>query len=467
MELVGVVGAVRQKTILLTLAGMLAVFVIVLAASLFGILTRPLGFLAALWPANAILLGLMVRYPKLATPFGWSAAFIGYILADMATGGDFWITLWLTSANMAGAITGYMLFQLLAREDQELRRPLSVLFLFSVCAGAAAVSALVGGGAARLIFARDFVTGVEFWFVTEMVNNLIILPVMLTFPVSFFVWAWSVRTVRFFDLLPIIALIASLVASGVIGGPGAIAFPVPALLWCALSYGMFTTAGTTMLICSWLLIFVPIELTASLGHAEVLASTTSIRLGVALIALGPLTVASVNSARSELVRKLAYSANHDMLTGSLSRSAFMRRAADTLQRNENEVASALVLDLDHFKVVNDTYGHAAGDMVLQEFSRIVQGSIRSSDLFGRLGGEEFAILLANTAVSEGSEIANRLRKKFEATIMEIDNKSVSVTVSIGIAEKKMGDSLNELIARADAGLYRAKYRGRNTTAIAT
>jgi hypothetical protein len=82
---------------------------------------------------------------------------------------------------MAGAITGYLLYQLLPREYPELRRPLSVLSLFLICVAAAVAAALTGGGAARLLFGRDFLTGIEFWFVTELVNSLIILPVILTF----------------------------------------------------------------------------------------------------------------------------------------------------------------------------------------------------------------------------------------------------------------------------------------------
>ncbi len=94
------------KQLLLSLLVALAIFL----ASLFGILTRPVGFLAALWPANAILLGLMVRNPGLASIWGWVGAFAGYIVADVVTGGDIAITLWLTLANLAGAFTGYTLF---------------------------------------------------------------------------------------------------------------------------------------------------------------------------------------------------------------------------------------------------------------------------------------------------------------------------------------------------------------------
>ena len=112
--------------------GVIAFFVVgvmILMASLFGILTRPMGFLAAFWPANAILLGLMVCMPRLANPWGWLGALAGYLLADFSTGGEITVTFWLTFANMAGAFTGYLLYRPMSGVDRRLGRPQSVLYL--------------------------------------------------------------------------------------------------------------------------------------------------------------------------------------------------------------------------------------------------------------------------------------------------------------------------------------------------
>ena len=97
---------------------------VVLFWALFSIFTRPVGHLAAFWPANAVLLGLMVRFPRLATWQGWCAAFIGYLIADLVTGGHPVAVLLLTGANMAGVGTGYALMRLLSEPDRRLRRPL-------------------------------------------------------------------------------------------------------------------------------------------------------------------------------------------------------------------------------------------------------------------------------------------------------------------------------------------------------
>lgn len=313
------------------IASAVVVALIVFGACLFGIITRPMGFLAAIWPANAILLGLMVRNPGLASIWGWLGALVGYLAADLLTGGGLIVTMWLTFANMAGAGLGYLLFQQLKEEDRRLSRPLSVLYLFAICVAASALAAVIGGLAAMVAFDRDFTSGLEFWFVTELVNSLIVLPVILTFPALENplkqLGAFLDTPRSYWHYAPLTALIISTAAAIGIGGPGAIAYPVPALLWCALTYRMFSVSLLTLCICGILLIGLASDLIHMGVANDILAATSSMRLGIALIALGPLTTASINEARAELMTQLQYSANHDCLTGALNRTAFMQRAA--------------------------------------------------------------------------------------------------------------------------------------------
>jgi len=446
---------------------------IIFAASLLGIFTRPVGFLAALWPANAIFLGLIVRSRFLATIPGWLGAFCGYMAADIVTGGELGVTFWLTGANMVGVATGYFLFRLMPEDDRRLRRSLSVLYLFAVCLCASMIAAAAGGGIAQILFDRDLLVGFEFWFVTELVNNLMILPVLLTFPdPPFKAPALPVSEGDNFLLgrvAPVVALIASAVAGIVLGGPGAIAFSVPALVWCALTYSMFSTAIFTMVYCSWLLIGISAGVIEMWLPSDVLQSTTSIRLGVALVALGPLTVASVNAARNEALRRLAHTANHDGLTGALTRATFMRRAGRILcdPRQSSLPISVLMLDVDHFKQVNDRHGHAGGDRVLVEFARIVSENMRASDLFGRTGGEEFAVLLPGTTQRQAVHIAERIRETVEAAAIDTEYRLLRITVSIGIASaEKSRVELDSLLLAADSALYRAKEKGRNRVHVA-
>lgn len=308
---------------------------VVFAASLFGILTRPVGFLAILWPANAILLGIMLRNPALASTASWLAAFAAYLAADLLTGGELNITLWLTAANLVGAITGNRLYHLLPARERRLGSPRSVLYLFLVCIGAALVAALTGGGAARVLFGRDLVSGIELWFVTELVNNIIILPAMLSFPgwrrlLDSMDWRVTRRTAL--ALLPAASLAVSCWLGAVVDGPGVIAFPVPALIWCALSYPIFATAVATMMTCAWMQIAIPAGIIELSALSDTLHSINSVRLGIVLIALAPLTVASINATRNEALMKLSHAAEHDGLTGALARGAFMERGCKTVAR---------------------------------------------------------------------------------------------------------------------------------------
>jgi len=458
------------------LGGFAIVFGVVIAAALFGILTRPMGFLAAFWPANAILLGMMVRRPSLATPLNWAAAFAGYMAADLITGGDPWVTLWLTAANMAGAATGFMLFNLLSEDDRRLQRQLSVLYLLAISAAAAGVAALAGGGAARLLFDRDFATGLEFWFVTELVNSLVILPAILTFPALPALkaefspkrwmsgrWWWRVA--------PLATLVVSAAAAVLVGGPGAIAFTVPALIWCALTYSMFLTALVTALLCAGLLISSATGLLPLPMSSDVFTSTSSIRLGVALIALAPLSVSAINQAREELLARLSHAVTYDALTGALSRRAFMDKGYEIVARLSGQGASValLMLDIDHFKRINDTYGHAGGDRALVEFARQVKSQLRPGDLFGRLGGEEFAVVLPRAGLGEAMAVAERIRSQVGAAEVEVaPDVMVRTSVSIGVSviDGVSGACLDRLLASSDTALYGAKKGGRNTVRAA-
>ena len=122
--------------------GAVCVAGIVFAASLFGILTRPDGMLAVLWPANALLTAAFVRGRAMNTPLGWCAAFIAYMAADLLTGNDIYTAIWLTGANLAGVAVGVILLRRLSVEDRNLRRPQSVQYLCLTGAGAALAAAI-------------------------------------------------------------------------------------------------------------------------------------------------------------------------------------------------------------------------------------------------------------------------------------------------------------------------------------
>ncbi|MGL6112356.1 MAG: sensor domain-containing diguanylate cyclase [Rubrivivax sp.] len=165
----------------------------------------------------------------------------------------------------------------------------------------------------------------------------------------------------------------------------------------------------------------------------------------------------------EALRMLATT---DELTGVANRRSFMQALGvefERLRRHPSLQCSVLALDLDHFKHVNDTWGHAAGDAVLRHVARLVSGHTRVGDVLGRTGGEEFTILLPDTAPDEAEALSERLRLEVSLEPLHFRGHSIPVTVSIGIALLTASDTeAGEAVVRADRALYEAKEAGRNS-----
>lgn len=164
-------------------------------------------------------------------------------------------------------------------------------------------------------------------------------------------------------------------------------------------------------------------------------------------------------------RELMRLASTDGLTGTLNRHSFLERGAAELgraQRRQTTLA-VLMLDADHFKRINDTYGHAGGDAALRGLAQAVIGAARASDLVGRLGGEEFALLLPETTEAAALLFAQRLRADVEGMAIPHGDRTIRMTVSIGIAGNRGREraDLAGLLREADAALYEAKAAGRN------
>jgi diguanylate cyclase (GGDEF)-like protein len=172
--------------------------------------------------------------------------------------------------------------------------------------------------------------------------------------------------------------------------------------------------------------------------------------------------------RTELRHRIA--AMVDPLTGISNRRAFLQDAERLARRHtaRPRPSAVLLIDLDHFKSINDRFGHAVGDRVLEVFSDAARQSVRVSDLVGRLGGEEFAAVLYDTSSEKAVAVAHRIREGFARAAQDIDGRPVCATVSIGVVhcDGPVFD-VGELLAQADQALYFAKERGRNRVELAT
>ena len=187
--------------------------------------------------------------------------------------------------------------------------------------------------------------------------------------------------------------------------------------------------------------------------------------GVIPVIIAALTLNLVNERLTARLRELAQT---DELTGTLSRRALRDRAPELLARQQasGRLVAALMIDIDHFKAVNDRHGHAAGDAVLRRAAQLVSASLRADSVVTRYGGEEFAVLLPVAGLDEARVVAERLRKAFEDEAVDFEGTLIGVTISAGLAIMAEDELLEDALKRADAALYRAKHHGRNRVDVA-
>ena len=168
--------------------------------------------------------------------------------------------------------------------------------------------------------------------------------------------------------------------------------------------------------------------------------------------------------------RLSSLASTDELTRVGNRRAFLDRATRELARADRygRAVSIVLTDVDHFKEINDRYGHAVGDEVLRVLTEALSSSLRDTDFVARLGGDEFALLLPETSQRSAQRVAERLRRTIAELPCQAGGNAISIAVSCGVAERApQREDLDQLVARADRALYRAKRGGRNQTAVAS
>ncbi|CAM5189826.1 diguanylate cyclase OS=Castellaniella defragrans OX=75697 GN=HNR28_000804 PE=4 SV=1 [Castellaniella defragrans] len=435
-----------------------AVFLVCLA----GIWTRPLGSTAAIWMANAAMLTFLLRAPASASWLGWTCASVGYVLADWLAGASFARALVLNAVNLVSVGAGYLYYLRLSADVIRLRQPSSVLQLVAASTVASCAAGVAGGLANPFLFGQSVIQGAAIWFGGELANYMVTLPVFLSAPVlrasawrevsAAMPYGWRAWGA------PVAALVASCALSAVLRGPGAVTFQVPALLWCGLVFPVFPTALLTLAAESWTLMTLQ---DISFTYDQTMVGL--FRLGVSLIAAAPIMVSCVMQNRNELFSRMQHMATHDGLTGALDRRAFRHQAGRRVGMGLAH-HGVLMIDLDHFKEVNDAHGHASGDTVLVAVAERIRNCLRPSDLFGRLGGEEFAVAIEGMDKAELAAIGERIRSAIVNTPVSLPTDTVvMVSVSIGMAfSSRAGEgALASLLSAADAALYQAKHLGRN------
>jgi len=164
----------------------------------------------------------------------------------------------------------------------------------------------------------------------------------------------------------------------------------------------------------------------------------------------------------DTIRELRYVSSHDTMTGILNRKSFFEKGTNVFDKN-TETSYAVMIDIDHFKKINDTYGHFVGDEVIRSITQTIKMQLSDQAIFGRLGGEEFAIILELPVFEDIEQKMNSIRKVIETTQINItSNEFINVTISQGIAKKtNETKDIDSLLKKADEALYEAKREGRN------
>lgn len=434
-------------------------FAVIGAAALVGIWTRTADLLAAFWPANALLLGLFVRWPSLRNPGLWIGAVAGYLMADLLTGSQLHVTAGLTAANLTGVAVGAAVLLRWDEEDRRLGQPRAVIKLIGVCAVASVAAAVVGVPVGVLYLDFEPFPAALTWFSAEFAAYLGLLPVLLSVPSP------QGQEAQWRSWLgPTLSLVPLLLLAVVIGGPGSLAFPLPALLWAALRGNVFQTATLVLAVTAWDLVALGSGLLDIEFDSLEAAPKVSLQIGLALMSVGPLVVAASTAAREELLVRVRELAETDTLTGLRNRGAWVAKASEHFASaaTQDAPAALLMLDLDHFKQVNDNHGHAAGDDLLARCGQVLAEVGRGRAVAGRLGGEEFALFAVGVAPDDAPALAEQVR----AAVNRIGHDPafpVSVTVSGGlvVAATARDTDLSALMTRADDLLYEAKRAGRD------
>ncbi len=336
-------------------------------------------------------------------------------------------TAWMAPALALLALTGaaIMLFQ---RQNAP---PVWLLVVVTVC-----------------LFVAGLVSMAIFGLISAgMTLNALVIPMIATI-----IWSPKAGKAIFISAVLGNALMACLWITGLLDyGFSAADYALSTTAWLTLSVNILAATLVMQYACHRLLNLLEV----TLQREEQLNETLSLQ----------------NQTLADLNSELEIRSATDNLTGLWNRGQFLTLGSQQLLRHQHDLTplSLLMLDIDHFKRINDQYGHPVGDQAICQIARLCKSCLRNVDIIARLGGEEFAILLPQTDLTCAEQVAERLRKHIEAFAFTAADtpEEIRLTVSIGVAMAAQDVQLDNLMAQADAATYIAKHNGRNRYAVST
>lgn len=428
-----------------------------------GAMLRLVEELSLFWPLNAVMAGVFARYSWLNRLHNYAICYVAMLVYDAMTTTWGATSLVINLSNMVFILTVALLIVRDKKRPERRTLPINALRIFNYCLLGALGCALVGAFASVGIDELTFWPLYADWFSEQFSTGVLILPCVLTLT-----WPRWVMPFRVEHLLPIAALVTSLVASVAIGGAGSLLFPLPALIWCAVRYSLLTTALLTFLTGALEIILVA-NGTINIFVASPLQMPRmfSARLGIATMAICPIIVCVSVNAINTLMKQVSLRADFDFLTRVYSRSG-LYEALGRERRTEARHLTVMLLDIDYFKNINDSYGHECGDRVLTTFAQKIQQTVGDNGIVARMGGEEFAVVATTQDPHQGFMLAERIRRAVEAHPFRWQQQTLFLTVSIGVSSGttqswELTERFNKLLAEADEYLYQSKKAGRNRT----
>ncbi|WP_368543238.1 GGDEF domain-containing protein [Enterobacter soli] len=422
--------------------------------------------LSLFWPLNGVMAGVFARYAYLNRLHYYAVSYVAMLVYDAVTTSWGVASLIINLSNMVFIVT----VALLVIRDKQLMKgrpdPINALRLFNYCLVAALLCALLGAFGSVGIDSNTFWPLFADWFSEQFSTGVLIVPCMLTVKMP---GAWSLPKPHLEKWLPVLALIVSVVASVVIGGAGSLAFPLPALIWCAVRYSLPATCLLTFMTGAVEVILVANSI-INIAVAAPLSTPMmfSARLGIATMAICPVMVSVSVAAINALIKQVSLRADYDFLTHVYSRSGLYEALKQEESHPHSRFLTVMLLDIDYFKSINDSYGHECGDSVLATFARQVQKVVGEDGLVARMGGEEFAVVIGSADSRQGFDLAERIRVSVANHPFVWRDRTLFLTVSIGLGSgnaesRRLTEVFNKLMAEADDYLYRSKKAGRNRT----
>ncbi len=382
-----------------------AIFILTTLFYFVGAELRLVEALSLFWPLNGVMAGIFARYVFLHRLHYYAVCYVAMLMYDAVTTNWGMASVVINLSNMIFIVVVAVLVQRDRRLMKKTPDPLNALRLFNYCLIAALLCALLGAFGSVGIDSHTFWPLFADWFSEQFSTGVLVVPCILTLGLP-------VRELRvnLEKLLPIVALVVSVVASVVIGGAGSLAFPLPALIWCAVRYSLPATCLLTFITGAIEIILVANSI-INIAVATPLSTPMmfSARLGIATMAICPVMVSVSMAAINSLIRQVSLRADYDFLTHVYSRSGLYEALKREETHRHPRFLTVMLLDIDYFKSINDNYGHECGDRVLASFARQVQQVVGEDGMVARMGGEEFAVVVNSGDEQHGYALAERIR----------------------------------------------------------